>query len=84
MAMVIVASVMPVRGNHAGAVGAGAADGGGGRRLLGSVAVPPGLVRGRVVRRIGAGEGSGSAGAGAGQLWISAHDVEKLYRVPVR
>jgi len=41
-------------------------------------------VRGRVVRRIGAGEGSGSAGAGAGQLWISAHDVEKLYRVPVR
>jgi hypothetical protein len=45
---------------------------------------PPGPVRGRVVRRIGAGEGSGSAGAGAGQLWISAHDVEKLYRVPVR
>jgi hypothetical protein len=41
-------------------------------------------VRGRVVRRIGAGEASGSAGVGAGQLWISAHDVEKLYRVPVR
>jgi virginiamycin B lyase len=39
---------------------------------------------GRVVRRIGAGEGSGSAGAGSGQLWISAHDVSKLYRVPVR
>jgi hypothetical protein len=41
-------------------------------------------VRGRVVRRIGAGEASGSAGVGAGQLWTSAHDVEKLYRVPVR
>jgi virginiamycin B lyase len=39
---------------------------------------------GRVVRRIGAGEGSGSAAAGFGQLWISAHDVSKLYRVPVR
>jgi streptogramin lyase len=39
---------------------------------------------GRVVRRIGNGEGSGSAGAGSGQLWISAHDVAKLYRVPVR
>jgi virginiamycin B lyase len=39
---------------------------------------------GRVVRRIGPGEGSGSAGAGSGQLWISAHDVSKLYRVPVR
>jgi streptogramin lyase len=39
---------------------------------------------GRVVRRIGTGEGSGSAGAGAGQLWISAHDVARLYRVPVR
>jgi hypothetical protein len=35
---------------------------------------------GRVVRRIGAGEGS--AGAGSGQLWISAHDVAKLHRVP--
>jgi YVTN family beta-propeller protein len=39
---------------------------------------------GRVVRRIGPGEGSGSAAAGFGQLWISAHDVSKLYRVPVR
>ena len=39
---------------------------------------------GRVVRRIGSGEGSGSAAAGSGQLWISAHDVAKLYRVPVR
>jgi virginiamycin B lyase len=39
--------------------------------------------RGRVVRRIGPGEGSGSAAAGSGQLWISAHDVSKLYRVPV-
>jgi virginiamycin B lyase len=38
---------------------------------------------GRVVRRIGPGEGSGSAAAGSGQLWISAHDVSKLYRVPV-
>ena len=39
---------------------------------------------GRVVRRIDPGEGSGSAVAGAGQLWISAHDVAKLYRVPVQ
>jgi hypothetical protein len=39
---------------------------------------------GRVVRRIGTGEGSGSTGAGSGQLWISAHDMAKLYRVPVR
>jgi virginiamycin B lyase len=39
---------------------------------------------GRVVRRIGPGEGSGSAAAGSGQLWISAHDVSKLYRVPVQ
>jgi virginiamycin B lyase len=39
---------------------------------------------GRVVRRIGTGEGSGSAAAGSGQLWISAHDVARLYRVPVR
>jgi virginiamycin B lyase len=39
---------------------------------------------GQVVRRIGAGEGSGSASAGSGQLWISAHDVAKLYRIPVR
>jgi virginiamycin B lyase len=38
---------------------------------------------GRIVRRIGPGEGSGSAAAGSGQLWISAHDVSKLYRVPV-
>jgi streptogramin lyase len=38
---------------------------------------------GAVVRRIGAAEGSGSASAGSGQLWISAHDVAKLYRVPV-
>ncbi len=37
----------------------------------------------RVVRRIGGGEGSGSAAAGSGQLWISAHDVARLYRVPV-
>lgn len=38
---------------------------------------------GALVRRIGAAEGSGSAAAGAGQLWISAHDVSRLYRVPV-
>ena len=38
---------------------------------------------GEVVRRIGEGEGSGSASAGSGNLWISAHDVSKLYRVPV-
>jgi virginiamycin B lyase len=38
---------------------------------------------GEVVRRIGTAEGSGSASAGSGQLWISAHDVAKLYRVPV-
>jgi virginiamycin B lyase len=39
---------------------------------------------GQVIRRIGPGEGSGSAAAGSGQLWISAHDVSRLYRVPVR
>jgi virginiamycin B lyase len=39
---------------------------------------------GKVIRRIGPGEGSGSAAAGSGQLWISAHDASKLYRVPVR
>jgi virginiamycin B lyase len=38
---------------------------------------------GRVVRRIGAAEGSGSASADSGQLWISAHDIATLYRVPV-
>ena len=38
---------------------------------------------GEVVRRIGTAEGSGSASAGSGQLWISAQDVAKLYRVPV-
>jgi YVTN family beta-propeller protein len=35
-----------------------------------------------VVARIGEPEGSGSASADAGELWISAHDVAKLYRVP--
>jgi streptogramin lyase len=40
---------------------------------------------GEVVRRIGlAGPGDGSAAAGSGQLWISAHEVARLYRVPVR
>jgi hypothetical protein len=41
---------------------------------------------GQVVRRIGLGlgQGDGSAAAGSGQLWISAHDVAKLYRVPLR
>jgi hypothetical protein len=41
---------------------------------------------GKVVRRIGLGlgRGDGSAAAGSGQLWISAHDVAKLYRAPVR
>jgi streptogramin lyase len=39
---------------------------------------------GKVVRRIGlGGVGDGSAAAGSGQLWISAHDVARLYRVPV-
>lgn len=39
---------------------------------------------GRIVRRIGTGAGSGSAAAGAGQLWISAHEAARLYRVEVR
>jgi virginiamycin B lyase len=39
---------------------------------------------GEVVRRIGPGQGSGDASAGSGHLWISAHDVANLYRVPVR
>jgi streptogramin lyase len=38
---------------------------------------------GRAVRRIGPSKGSGSASAGSGQLWISAHDVATVYRVPV-
>ena len=38
----------------------------------------------RVVARIGSPQGSGSASAGGGQLWISAHDVATLYRVPVK
>lgn len=40
---------------------------------------------GKVVRRIGlGGVGDGSAAAGSGQLWISAHDVARLFRVPLR
>ncbi len=39
---------------------------------------------GTVVRRIGVGGvGDGSAAAGSGTLWISAHDVARLYRVDV-
>ncbi|MFN2593456.1 MAG: hypothetical protein ABR579_01035 [Actinomycetota bacterium] len=38
---------------------------------------------GKVLRRIGAPQGSGSVGAGSGQLWITAHDVSKIYRIPV-
>lgn len=37
---------------------------------------------GKVVRRIGRPEGSGSASAGSGELWITAHDVAHIYRVP--
>jgi len=39
--------------------------------------------KGRVVRRIGPSLGSGSASAGDGQLWISAHDQQALYRIPL-
>jgi streptogramin lyase len=39
---------------------------------------------GKVVRRIGVGGvGDGSAAAGSGSLWISAHDIARLYRVDV-
>lgn len=36
-----------------------------------------------VLARYGEPEGSGSASAGDGQLWISAHDVARLYRIPL-
>lgn len=36
-----------------------------------------------VVARFGKPEGSGSASADGGQLWISAHDVARVYHVPV-
>ena len=39
---------------------------------------------GHPVRRIGLNRGDVSAAAGSGQLWISAHEEAKLYRVPVR
>lgn len=39
---------------------------------------------GKVVARIGPGRGSGSASAGSGELWISAHDVASVYRIPLR
>jgi virginiamycin B lyase len=38
---------------------------------------------GRVVRRIGPGQGGQQRRRRSGQLWISAHDVSMLYRVPV-
>lgn len=38
---------------------------------------------GEVIRRIGKAAGSGSAAAGSGQLWISAHDVATIYRIPL-
>jgi len=37
----------------------------------------------KVVARFGPGRGSGSASGGSGELWISAHDVASLYRIPV-
>jgi hypothetical protein len=37
----------------------------------------------RLVARIGKSAGSGSASAGDGYLWISAHDVAEVYRVPI-
>ena len=37
----------------------------------------------RVVARFGNPEGSGSASAGDGMLWVSAHDVAELYRIPI-
>ena len=36
-----------------------------------------------VVARYGAPQGSGSASAANGQLWISAHDVARIYRIPL-
>jgi streptogramin lyase len=36
-----------------------------------------------VTERYGLAGGSGSAAAGSGALWISAHDVGALYRVPL-
>lgn len=36
-----------------------------------------------VVRRIGLSQGDVSASAGSGQLWISAHDEAKVYRIPL-
>jgi hypothetical protein len=39
---------------------------------------------GHVIRRIGLRRGDVSAAAGSGQLWISAHDEAKIYRVPGR
>ena len=36
-----------------------------------------------VTDRYGSAGGSGSAAAGSGMLWISAHDVGALYRVPI-
>jgi hypothetical protein len=42
------------------------------------------MSRPHVIGGAGSGEGSGSASAGSGQLWVSAHDVAKLYRVPMR
>lgn len=38
---------------------------------------------GRVIARFGPGQGSGSASGGSGELWISAHDVATVYRIPV-
>jgi streptogramin lyase len=37
----------------------------------------------RVVARIGAPQGSGSASAGDDEVWISAHDVARIYRIPL-
>jgi streptogramin lyase len=39
---------------------------------------------GKVVARFGPAQGSGSASAGSNELWISAHDVASLYRVPLK
>jgi hypothetical protein len=37
----------------------------------------------QVIAWYGPPQGSGSVGAGSGALWVTAHDVGKIYRVPL-
>jgi streptogramin lyase len=39
--------------------------------------------QGRVVRRLGPAAGSGGIAAAAGAVWITAHDVNRVWRIPV-